>query len=496
VDSSHPAGPALVAAAADADPVTLLVLGWLAANRSENTRTAYARDIGITPPRRPSRAPSWLTWCQEQGVHPVTGVTMLHVTRYARQLDTAGLSPASAARKLAAISSWYDWLARRGHITASPAVGIARPRPGPRTPPAPALTPDQALALLHAADTAPGPQRARTAALIAVLLYTSARLGEVTGADVADLGTSGGRRVLWVTRGSGRRQGLPLPGPAASRIDAYLAGRAGQAPVQALFVTRTGRRLFAADVRQTVSRIAARAGLPADQARHLGPRMIRRSFTTLYLQASESLRGLHSSPGQPGPPAARRYEQARHTLASHTHPAAPRPRKPPSQLHPGDQARDPDPESWPQSRPHCGAGRPQHAARHTRPRLSRASSGGRIARARPALRRIVEGRGELLLSLDRPGPGVRAPWLSTPALLVDPPHTRHTGAAPGMRALCTRRLAWPGLLPGLMRLAGAASVILTSPSLRAAEVRITPAQLQETDQPGSKVARARVTPGA
>ena len=57
VDSSHPAGPALVAAAADADPVTLLVLGWLAAHRSENTRTAYARDIGITPQRRPGRAP-------------------------------------------------------------------------------------------------------------------------------------------------------------------------------------------------------------------------------------------------------------------------------------------------------------------------------------------------------------------------------------------------------------------------------------------------------
>ena len=102
MDGSHPTGPALVAAAADADPVTLLVLGWLAASRSENTRIAYARDIGISPPRRPSRAPSWLTWCQEQGVHPVTGVTGLHVTRYARQLDTAGLSPASAARKLAA----------------------------------------------------------------------------------------------------------------------------------------------------------------------------------------------------------------------------------------------------------------------------------------------------------------------------------------------------------------------------------------------------------
>src|SRR5271163_1902438 len=257
--SSQLPGPAVAAVAADADTVTLLVTAWLSTRRSENTRAAYARDIGITPQQRPGRAPSWLTWCQQQQVHPVTGVTALHVVRYARQLGNAGLSPASAARKLAAISSWYAWLVRRAHITASPAAGIARPR------------------------SRPGPQRARTAALIAVLLLTSVRLSELTGADVADLGTSGGQRVLWVTRANGRRHGLPLPGPAASRIDAYLAGRAGPAGDQALFATRTGRRLFAADVRSTLRRLATRAGLPADQARHLGPRTIRQSFTTLYL---------------------------------------------------------------------------------------------------------------------------------------------------------------------------------------------------------------------
>ena len=275
--SSQPLAPAVVAGAADADPVALLVTAWLSARWSENTRAAYARDIGITPPRRPGRAPSWLAWCGQQGVHPVTGVTVLHVARYARQLDDAGLAPASRARKLAAISSWYAWLARRGHISASPAAGTARPRPVPRTTPAPVLTPAQVAALIHAADTAPGPQRARTAALAAVLLLTSARLSEVTSADTADLGTDGGRRVLWVTRAN-RRQALPLPGPAASRIDAYLAARAGPAGTRALFATRTGRRLFPADVRQVLHRLAARAGLPADQARHLGPRLIQHSM--------------------------------------------------------------------------------------------------------------------------------------------------------------------------------------------------------------------------
>jgi site-specific recombinase XerC len=84
-------------------------------------------------------------------------------------------------------------------------------------------------------------------------------VSEVIGADVGDLGTDQGRRVLWITRANGRRQSLMLPGPAASRIDAYLAGRPGLTNVPALFATRTGGRLFAADVRQAMRRLATRA---------------------------------------------------------------------------------------------------------------------------------------------------------------------------------------------------------------------------------------------
>ena len=363
MSSTRSTGPALVAASADADPVTLLMLGWLATKQSENTRTAYTRDIGITPQRRSSRAPSWLAWCQEQGVHPVTGVTVLHVARYAKQLDAAGLSPASAARKLAAVASWYAWLARRGHVTVSPAAGIARPGADRRTPRTPALTRDQALALVHAADTAPGPQRARNAALVAVLLFTGAQVSEVIGANVSDLDTEQGHRVLRVTRTDGRRQSLTLPGPAASRIDAYLAGRADLTGVPPLFATRTGGRLFAADVWQVVRRLAAPTGLPADLTSRLGPRVMRHSFAALYLDAGGSLRGLQNAMGHADPRTTRQYDQARHTpvidLARPQH-------------QPAGQAWDPGSGPWPGSRPHCRARRPQHAARHAGPRLSQA----------------------------------------------------------------------------------------------------------------------------
>jgi len=220
-----------------------------------------------------------------------------------------------------------DLLAARERISpgggadaASPAAGIARPRAGPGRPPTPALTPDQALALIHAADTAPGPQRARTAALVAVLLFTGARVSEVTGADVGDLGTEQGHRVLRVTRTSGRRQSLALPGPAASRIDAYLAGRPGLTGVPVLFATRTGKRLFAADIRQAVRRLATRAGLPAGITSRLGPRVLRHSFAALYFDAGRSPRDLHSALGHAGPRATQRYDQARHTPVIHLAP--------------------------------------------------------------------------------------------------------------------------------------------------------------------------------
>ena len=115
--------------------------------------------------------------------------------------------PASSPPSRAGTPGWP------GAGTSPPARPPASPGPGPaRTPrPRPGLTPDQALALMRAADTAPGPQRARTAALMAVLLFTGARLSEVIGADVGDLGTSGAPGAV------GHPRQRPPPGPAAAR---------------------------------------------------------------------------------------------------------------------------------------------------------------------------------------------------------------------------------------------------------------------------------------
>jgi site-specific recombinase XerD len=302
-------------AAGEPDPLRTLALSWLATKRSVHTRRAYLGDLS-----------EWIGWCRSHGADPLAAGEAV-LAGWARSMDSGSLAAATVARRLSCVSSWYAWLVRGGHVPANPAGYLDRPEIDRDSSSTPGMTRDQALALLAAADQARGPQQARTSALIAMLLLTGARVSEVTGADLEDLATDRGHRVLWVTRKGGRRQALVLPGPAVERLDRYLAARGDVArlpavpgqpgatrPRRALFATRTGARLFPADVWHLIRRLGRAGGLPADLVSRIGPHALRHSFATLYLDAGGSLRDLQDAMGHADPRTTRRYDRARHSL--------------------------------------------------------------------------------------------------------------------------------------------------------------------------------------
>jgi site-specific recombinase XerD len=296
------------------DQLPPLVLGWLAGQRSVHTRKAYLRDIT-----------DWLGWLVERGTDPLA-VTEPDTAYWARHLEAAGLTASTVARKISAMSSWYRWLVRNGHMEQNPADNLARPEVDRDTSTTPGLTKDQTLALIAAADRARGRQRLRTSALVAVIMFSGARTSEVTGADIEDLGTDRGHRVLWVTRKGGKRQALVLPSPASERLNAYLASRPDVEHLPAvaaegegrsrrpLFVTKHGRRLFEANIRDTIQRLGRAAGLPEDLASRLGPHAVRHTYATLALDAGVPLRDLQDAMGHSDPRTTRRYDRARYTL--------------------------------------------------------------------------------------------------------------------------------------------------------------------------------------
>jgi site-specific recombinase XerD len=292
-----------------------LVAAWLAAKRSPHTRAAYLRDLA-----------QWAGWLagHDAGLLEADETA---AAMWARHLEAAGVKDSTAARKLTAVSSFYSWCARRGHVRANPVAGLPRPAVDYDTSATPGLTRDQAVALLEAADADAGPQAARTAALVSALLYTGARVSELLGADVEDLGTDRGHRVLRVRRKGGKIQALALPAPAAGRIDAYLAGRddvtalpavPGGTPAagrrRVLFATGTGARMYRAEVRALLRRLGRAADLPAALAASLSPHSLRHAFATLNLDAGASLRDLQDAMGHASPRTTRRYDRSRGNL--------------------------------------------------------------------------------------------------------------------------------------------------------------------------------------
>jgi integrase/recombinase XerD len=295
---------------APADDARPLVLAFLATKRSVNTRQAYLRDLA-----------EFARWCDGHGTALLTADEITAAV-FARHLESIGRKNTTIARKMAAVSSFYAWCLRHGHAQANPVATLDRPQVDYDTSATAGLTKDQAVALMHAADR----ETERTAALVAVLLFTGARVSEVLSADIEDLGTDRGHRVLKVRRKGGKVQSLVLPAPAVARVDAYLASRDDyitvpmtrddptRPPRRVLFATGTGNRMYRAEVRRLLHRLGKAAGLPDDLTDTMCPHSMRHAYATLSLDANVSLRDVQDAMGHADPRTTRRYDRSRGNL--------------------------------------------------------------------------------------------------------------------------------------------------------------------------------------
>ncbi|WP_442935182.1 tyrosine-type recombinase/integrase [Micromonospora sp. CPCC 206061] len=288
---------------------------WLRNRRlSEHTRAAYRRDIA-----------SWLAWCETRGAAPLSA-TFLDVNEYARALESTvdprsgrPLTPATVARKLSALSSWYEFLVKLRAIDGNPVSGADRPQVARDHSATLGLTPDEVDALLTAADTATGPTAARNRAVIALLADLGLRVGEVVSLNLDDLGYERGHRsVRFVGKGGKPRRRALTPGTAAA-LDAYLAERPGglvpaltTAAAEPMFVTASGGRLDRHAVFRLVRRLARDAGIPA-WAR-LSPHSLRHAFATTARAEGVPLEDVQDAMGHADPRTTRRYDRDRHNL--------------------------------------------------------------------------------------------------------------------------------------------------------------------------------------
>ncbi|BCB76030.1 site-specific tyrosine recombinase XerD [Phytohabitans flavus] len=280
---------------------------WLRNRRlSEHTRAAYRRDIA-----------GWLAWCAGRDLEPLRA-SFLDVNAYGRDLEATvdprsgrPLTAATVARKLSALSSWYDFLTKLRAVEANPVAAADRPKVARDHSSTVGLTPEEVDALLAAADADTGPHAARNRAVVALLADLGLRVGELISLDLEDIGYERGHRsVRFVGKGGRPRRRALAPGTSAA-LDAYLTVRPGP-PEGAVFLTASGARLDRHAVFRLVRRLAREAGIPAWAK--LSPHSLRHAFATTARAEGVPLEDVQDAMGHADPRTTRRYDRDRHNL--------------------------------------------------------------------------------------------------------------------------------------------------------------------------------------
>ena len=202
--------PTLVTSAGERAGIRFLE--FFASNiRNPNTRRAYAHAVG-----------EFLAWCAQAGVGSITAVQPLHVATWI-EWQTQTLSAPTVKQHLAAIRHLFDWLVTGQVVPHNPAASVRGPSHTTRQGKTPVLVAAEARQLLDSIDVTT-PIGLRDRALIALMVFSFARIGAAVTMRVEDAYVQ--NRRLWVRlrEKRGKRHEMPCHHTLEVYLHAYLDG--------------------------------------------------------------------------------------------------------------------------------------------------------------------------------------------------------------------------------------------------------------------------------
>ena len=219
------------------------------------------------------------------------------VEAYFAELGRRGLSPATAARRRAALRQFYRFVLGEGWRADDPSRRVDAPKKGR---PLPKLVSREEIERMLNAATAEGDARGlRLACMIEVVYAAGLRVSELTGLTLQAVARDPAYLMI---RGKGGKDRLaPLNPPARRAVKAYLEVRdqflrpGPNAPLPSpwLFPSRTAAngRLTPARFAQMLNDCAAKAGVDASR---VSPHVFRHAFATHLLEGGADLRAVQT----------------------------------------------------------------------------------------------------------------------------------------------------------------------------------------------------------
>lgn len=244
--------------------------------RSPYTRKAYLK-----------AALRFSDWCEKKLRLELGQVKPIHVAAYIEQL-TGELAAPSVKQHLAALRVLFNWLVVGQVIETNPATPVRGPKHSVKKGKTRVLTAEETRTLLDSIDlsTVIG---LRDRALIALMVYTFARVGAVTKMRVEDYFIQGRRGHVQLHEKGGKVHRLVCHHNLEQYLDAYIAGTGlEKQPTSPLFQSVTSRKgaelsgkpMAQPDVYVMIGRRAKAAGIKTK----IGCHTFRATGITTYLK--------------------------------------------------------------------------------------------------------------------------------------------------------------------------------------------------------------------
>jgi integrase/recombinase XerC len=217
------------------------------------------------------------------------------IRAFLAHLDQFQYSPATMARKIATLRSFYKYLSRMGLVAANPMLLIRTPKQTKRLPKA--ISVEQIEKLLATPDDT-STLGARDRAILETLYSTGVRVSELVDLKRSDMDEVGEALTI---RGKGKKERVvPLGSHALRSIRHYIhtldhdprftdvTRRVQTGEPIPMFVNKTGGSLSARSVRRKLDKYLSIAGLDPD----ISPHTLRHSFATHLLDNGADLRSV------------------------------------------------------------------------------------------------------------------------------------------------------------------------------------------------------------
>jgi integrase/recombinase XerC len=274
-------------------------LDWLGAERraSPHTLEAYGADLA-----------GFLHFLTNHlGAEPdlaaLAGLRTADIRAWLAALATHGSGNATRARHLAAVRTFFRWLARRHGIDNTALRLIASPRA--RRPLPRALSREEARAAAEEVSevSLSAQSQARDAALFTLLYGCGLRIAEALALNVRDAPIPGSDAALRVVGKGAKMRLVPVLPVVRASIAAWLALHPTRQPDAPLFVGARGGRLDPAVAQRTLRTFRRQRGLPD----HATPHALRHSFATHLLEGGADLRSIQDLLGHASLTTTQRY---------------------------------------------------------------------------------------------------------------------------------------------------------------------------------------------